>query len=242
MFSSVDVYAGIGVQVLQAAFVYGFTARGIEIMNNRFMLANELLEAFKEYFRENPPDTSKIIMMQGDFARAFPDGIPDKHGEPDLGLRSLLLCQDLSLREQKHLVVFVNNAADVFDARSNDSAAGRSLDSFLAEMFGNMQVGVRFVTLTSLTKCLERCDWWREDLLELGGGCVSWSNKPHKCYVLTKLKGMWRCCDCGESTNAVDDSGRLRVECVYCQKMPPRSSKRRDAIMNKTHSNCFTTK
>lgn len=212
-------------QVLQAGLVYGFKSRGVEIMPKRCMLANELLQAFIDYFRNDPPDVSKIQMLQGDFARGFPDGMPGT-GESDFAMRNFLLCTDLSLSEQKSLVVFVNNAEHVFDARSNDSAKSRSLDSYLGELFGNMQVGVRFATLTSLVKCFDRGGWFRQDVIHLKPDCVSWSNKAQECYILTKLSDMWTCGDCRAETNVVDCSGRLQVECVYCTKKPPRATKR----------------
>ena len=175
------------------------------------------------------PDGSKIRLLQGDFARGFPDGAKKQDGKPDLHIRNFLLCNDLTYAEQKHLVVFINNAEDVFASRSNDSSDSRSLDSFLAELLGNLRVGVRFVTFTSLSKYMERSDWWREDVLELEPGCVSWSNKAQKCFVLTKLKDSFACsCNsCPDlETSVVDDSGRLQVSCVYCGKQPVRTTKR----------------
>jgi hypothetical protein len=200
-------------------------------------MANELLQAFKECFCHDPSfDATKVEMLQGNFARAFPDGVPRKNGQLDDKLRTFLLFLDKTEAEQKGLVVFANNAEDVFDARSNDSADSRSLDSFLAELFGNVKVGVRFVTLTSLTKNLERGGWWREDVLGLKAGCVSWSTKSQNCYVLTKLKNLWTCPDCGENTNAVDMLGRLKVDCVFCGKMPQRITKRRHAGVKKKYA------
>lgn len=185
-------------------------------MPNRFLLAEELLNAFVAYFRESPPDISNIRMMQRDFSRGFPDGIPGGTGEPDMDVRNFLLCNDLSDTDQKGLVVFINNAESVFDARSNDSGQSRSLDSFAAEYFGNVKVGVRFVTMTSLAKYFERRDWWREDVLELSPPCVTWSDKSKPCFVLTKLKHKFRCKQCNYESNVVDFSGRLQGELVDC--------------------------
>lgn len=179
------------------------------------------------FFKEAYPDGSKIRLLQGDFARSFPDGAKNQNGEPDELIRNFLLCNDLSCAEQKHLVVFINNAEDVFASRSNDSSDSRSLDSFLAELLGNLRVGVRFVTFTSVSKYMERIDWWREDVLELEPGCVSWSNKAQKCFVLTKLKDSFVCDSCPDyETSVVDESGRLQVSCVYCEKRPVRTTKR----------------
>lgn len=128
------------------------------------------------------------------------------------------------------------NVEDVFDARSNDDGKSRSLDSYLGELFGNMQIGVRFVTLTSLAKYFDRKDWFREDVLELGPHCVSWSHKAQPCYVLTKLSDMWTCGDCSRETSVVDGAGRLQVECVYCTKKPIRATKRKRAGKNKKYT------
>lgn len=217
-------------QVLQAGLVYGFESRGVEIMSKRYMLANELQQAFLDYFRSDPPNMSKINMLQGNFAKGFPDGVPT--GEPDWAMRSFLLCNDLSVAEQKSLVVFINNAEDVFDARSNHEGKSRSLDSYLGELFGNMQVGVRFATLNSLAKCFDRNGWFREDVIDLEPGCVSWSIKAQRCFILTKLSDMWTCSDCGAETSAVDLAGRLQVECLFCDKKPKRTTKRKRAGTN----------
>jgi hypothetical protein len=216
------------VQVLQAGLVYGVKARGIEIMSKRFMIADELLKASVAYFRTNPPDASKVRMLQGDFARGFPDG--RTVGQADPLIRDFLLCGDLSEEERKGLVIFVNNAEAVFDARSNYNGKSLSLDAFLAELFGNLPVGVCFVTFSSLTKYFERKDWWSQDVFELEEDCVSWSIKTQPCYVLTKTKDRFLCDnDKCKETCVVNLDGRLQVDCVYCGKQPPRATKRENA-------------
>jgi hypothetical protein len=136
--------------------------------------------------------------------------------------------------ERKGLVVFINNAEAVFDARCNYNGKSRSLDSFLAELFGNLPVGVCFVTLNSLTKYLERKDWWRQDVFELEKDCVTWSIKSQPYYVLTKIRDSFPCDNskCGLETGVVDGFGRLKVDCVYCGKQLPRATKRKNAGRN----------
>ena len=121
------------------------------------------------------------------------------------------------------------HAENVFDARSNDSGKSRSLDSYLGELFGNMKVGVRFATLTSLTKYFDRKGWFEEDILELEPGCVTWSNKGQPCYILTKQCEFWKCNDCNNENGVVSFDGKLQVECLYCAKEPVRATKRKRA-------------
>ena len=103
-------------------------------------------------------------------------------------------------------------------------------------MFGNLPVGVRFVSLESLTKCLDRKGWWREDTIKLDVDSVSWTSKPQDCYVLTKLKDCWTC-QCGCDIHAVDTAGRLQVECLYeCGFLPVRQTRRKKAGENKKYT------
>ena len=78
------------------------------------------------------------------------------------------MCKDLTHDEQRHLVVFANNFGDVFGDRSTKGDAP-PLDQHLAELFANMEVGGRIVTLHDLSPYYEgRNDWYRRDVFESG--------------------------------------------------------------------------
>jgi hypothetical protein len=62
----------------------------------------------------------------------------------------------------------------------------------------------------------------------LEANSVSWSIKPCECYILTKLQQTWTCQDCGMDTCVIDAEGLLQVECGFCKKQPPRTSRRKN--------------
>eukprot|EP00970_Alexandrium_tamarense_P019400 scaffold13993_cov428-Alexandrium_tamarense.AAC.7 len=217
----VDIGHGIGVQVLQAGLVLDIPSRGVEIMPERHAIAEILFSGVAEYYSD-PPNISRIDMRCSDFSAAVK---PDAEGSRDEEMRRFLLCQDLSEEEQAGLVIFINNAEDVFGARSNDSANQVPLDAHLAELFGNMKVGGRMLTLTDLTSYLERDSWYRRDVFELGTRAVTWSIQSVNCYMLTKTRDYWECSNpkCQSKAmgddgriNVVDGSGKLQTICFIC--------------------------
>lgn len=97
-------------------------------------------------------------------------------------------------------------------------------DAHLANLFANMQVGGRMVTLTDVSRHLcQSSEWFRRDVFNSGNGAVSWGNqnKSVDIYVLTKLSDYWKCrdnkCPFKKAENAVvNENGDLCEVCVYC--------------------------
>ena len=71
---------------------------------------------------------------------------------------------------QEGLVIFVNNAEDVFGARSNDNGQGVALDYRLAQLFAQMQRGGRIVTLTDISSHCSSSDWFTRTVFKSGTG------------------------------------------------------------------------
>ena len=188
----VDIGHGIGIQVLQAGWSHGVPARGVEIMKGRHLVAEELLRGALDDLRSDPPNWDAVRLINADFSRAV---APDASGRIDDGLRRFLLFEDGSSRERRGLVIFVNNAEGVFGLRSNQNAKGQDLNSYLARLFGRMEIGGRMVTLEDITLHLTReTEWFRRDVFESGFDAVSWNEKKSvKLYVLTKIKNHWFC-------------------------------------------------
>lgn len=80
----------------------------------------------------------------------------------NVALRRFLMCKDLSDNEQRHLVIFANNFNGVFGTRAGKPDVP-TLDQHLAEMFANMEVGGRIVTLEDLSPLFSRNSWFRRD-------------------------------------------------------------------------------
>ena len=189
----VDIGHGIGIQVLQAGLGLGIVSRGVEIMKGRQLVAEGIREDLLTCLRRDPPDMSRIEMHHKDFSRAcLPD---DETGKCDEWLRTHLLCRDLSEEEQKGLVIFVNNAREIFAARScNTRGISAPLDAHLAELFGNMKVGGRMVTLEDISSRLhQNANWYRKDVFQSGSEAVSWGGKSIEIFVFTKLRDDWTC-------------------------------------------------
>ena len=189
----VDIGHGIGIQVLQAGLGLGIVSRGVEIMKGRQAVAESIREDLLTCLRRDPPDMSRIEMHHKDFSRAcLPD---DETGKCDEWLRTHLLCRDLSEEEQKGLVIFVNNAREIFAARScNTRGISAPLDAHLAELFGNMKVGGRMVTLEDISSHLhQNANWYRKDVFQSGSEAVSWGGKSIEIFVFTKLRDDWTC-------------------------------------------------
>ena len=102
-------------------------------------------------------------------------------------------------------------------------------DAHLANLFANMQVGGRMVTLTDVSRHLcQSSEWFSRDVFDSGNGAVSWGNqnKSVKIYVLTKLNDYWTCRDnnCPSKkwgddlakNTVVDENGDLCEVCVFC--------------------------
>ena len=189
----VDIGHGIGIQVLQAGLGLGIVSRGVEIMKGRQLVAEGIREDLLTCLRRDPPDMSRIEMHHKDFSRAcLPD---DETWKCDEWLRTHLLCRDLSEEEQKGLVIFVNNAREIFAARScNTRGISAPLDAHLAELFGNMKVGGRMVTLEDISSHLhQNANWYRKDVFQSGSEAVSWGGKSIEIFVFTKLRDDWTC-------------------------------------------------
>lgn len=189
----VDIGHGIGIQVLQAGLGLGIVSRGVEIMKGRQAVAESIREDLLTCLRRDPPDMSRIEMHHKDFSRAcLPD---DETGKCDEWLRTHLLCRDLSEEEQKGLVIFVNNAREIFAARScNTRGISAPLDAHLAELFGNMKVGGRMVTLEDISSHLhQNANWYRKDVFQSGSEAVTWGGKSIEIFVFTKLRDDWTC-------------------------------------------------
>ncbi|KAL7530782.1 hypothetical protein ACHAXR_003673 [Thalassiosira sp. AJA248-18] len=228
----VDIGHGIGIQVLQAGWSLGVPARGVEIMKNRHLIATAIQEGVLEILRNDPPDSTMVDLKLADFSWAI---VPNKKsGRRDEELRRFLLMQDKSELVQKGLVIFINNAEEVFAARSNLSAKGVCLDAHLANLFANMKVGGRMVTLTDVSSHLNQSsEWFRRDVFQSGTKAVSWGgeNKSINVYVLTKLSDEWFCqnkrCEArAAAPNAVvDGNGDLNELCIYCNAPAMRCSR-----------------
>ena len=190
----VDIGHGIGIQVLQAGLGLGIASRGVEIMKGRQIMAESIQENLITCLRRDPPDMSRIGMLHKDFSRAciLHDESKTFH---DVYLRTFLLCRDLSEEEQKGLVIFVNNAREIFAARScNTRGMSVPLDAHLAELFANMKVGGRMVTLEDISTHLhQNANWYRRDVFQSGSEAVSWGGNSVEVYVLTKLRDDWTC-------------------------------------------------
>jgi hypothetical protein len=102
-----------------------------------------------------------------------------------------------------------------------------------AELFGNMKVGGRMVTLTDIRVHLtskEDAKWYHYESFDSGVGAVSWSpNKSVKVHVLIKTSDDWICSDpeCILPSAVVDVEGNLTTKCVYCDKPQKRRIERR---------------
>jgi hypothetical protein len=137
-------------------------------------------------------------------------------------------------------VVFINNAEEVFAARSNQKDGGASLDSHLAALFANLRVGGRMVTLTDISCHLSLSSpWFSRTSFQSGTGAVSWGNgnKSVEVHVLTKLSDEWLCqnrrCEYlglgrGPCPNpVVGGDGALRAACWSCEILARRCSRLR---------------
>ncbi|KAL7469145.1 hypothetical protein ACHAXS_009419 [Conticribra weissflogii] len=174
----VDIGHGLGIQVMQVGLCLGVHSRGVELMKNRHMLAKQLESDLKNEF--SAYSFEKIELEMCDFTHAFLPNkktkyktdneismSPCRFSEYDslkrnVALRRFLMCKDLSDDEQKHLVVFGNNFNGVFGTRAGKPDVP-SLDQHLAEMFANMEVGGRIVTLEDLSPLFSRNSWFRRD-------------------------------------------------------------------------------
>lgn len=242
----VDIGHGIGIQVLQAGWSHGVPSRGVEIMKDRHLIAVSIKDGVVESLRSDPPDSTGVELKLADFSHAM---VPDRDTlQRDEELHSFLLFSDKSKEIQEGLVVFINNAEDVFAARSNQNAKGICLDALLAKMFAQMQIGGRMVTLTDVSCHLtQSTEWFRHDVFDSGPDAVSWGygNKSVHVHILTKLSNTWYCqnkkCDymkyatitstCQDDFSAaapndvVNEFGELNEECVYCQAPARRCSR-----------------
>ncbi|KAK1738367.1 hypothetical protein QTG54_011036 [Skeletonema marinoi] len=226
-----DIGHGIGLQVMQAGWTLDAFSRGIELMEGRHEIAQVICQGVIEELRSDPPDSTKVDLRLENLVHCVLP--PPGKSERDEELRRFVLFQDKPEAIQKGLVIFANNAEDVFAARSNDSGSGACLDEHLAELFGNMKVGGRCVTLTDIRCHLTSKDdarWYHYESFDSGVGAVSWSpNKSVAVHVLTKISDEWICSNekliCPPS-NVVTEKGTLRTKCLYCEEAPRRQQQR----------------
>lgn len=221
----------LGIQVIQAAWALQVPSRGVEVMVQRDVIANHIRDGVHDILCHDPPDKTKLEFKQADFASAL---VPNKHtGARDEKLLDFLLFRDKPRTVQEGLVIFINNAEDVFAKRNYEDADTKSLDHYLALCFAHMQVGGRMVTLTDVSMHLPcQRDWYRRDTLDSGPNAVSWhldNKKSVTLYVLTKLSDEWYCDNqCPLATAVVDDYGDLSGYFVCCSfPAMRRSSERR---------------
>ena len=222
----VDIGHGLGIQVLQTAWTMGVPSRGVELIKDRHRVSENLRDAVLETLRTDPPDSTLVELKCADFSKAV---IPDQDtNKRDDIQRSFLLLEDKP-ELQDGLVIFANNALEVFSARSNLAANSECLDSCLAKLFANMVVGGRIVTLTDISGYLgDLSEWFRKDTFDSGRDAVSWGgiNKSFPVFVLTKVTDKWycqnnKCCHLQMSgapapNLVVDENGDLNRICVYC--------------------------
>ena len=222
MTAFVDIGHGIGIQVLQAGWSHGIPARGVEIMKGRHLVAEALLQGVLDGLRYDPPNWDGVKLRNADFSHAV---APDACGRIDEELRRFLLFEDESSDVRGGLVIFVNNAEEVFGSRSNQDAKWQDLDSYLARLFASMEIGGRLVTLQDISLHLTReTEWFRRDVFESGYDAVSWNgNKSVNLYVLTKMKNHWFCqnptCEYknfDEGGVFPKNGGELNGICEYC--------------------------
>ena len=125
---------------MQTGWTLDVCSRGIELMKGRHNIAQFIYDGGIDGLRKDPPDSTKVDLRLGDLVHCVLP--PPGKKERDEELRRFVLFEDKP-EVQKGLVIFANNAEDVFAARSNDSGKGACLDEHLAELFGNMMVGGR---------------------------------------------------------------------------------------------------
>lgn len=229
-----DIGHGIGLQVMQAGWTLDVDSRGIELMKGRHEIAQGIYDGVIDGLRKDPPDSTKVDLRLDNLVHCVLP--PPGKNERDEELRRFVLFQDKPESIQKGLVLFANNAEDVFAARSNDSGNGACLDEHLAELFGNMKVGGRCVTLTDIRCHLTSKDdakWYHYESFQSGVGAVSWSpNKSVAVHVLTKITNDWMCSNTSNKvpcppSGVVDEDGRLRTQCLYCLQAPLRKQGRK---------------
>lgn len=215
-----DIGHGIGIQVIQAGWSQSVPSRGVEIVKDRHLISELIREGVVERLRSDPPDSTKAELRLNDFVPAITEG--------DKKLLDFLLFKNKPLDTQEGLVIFVNNAEDVFGARSNDNGQGVALDYRLAQLFAQMQVGGRIVTLTDISSHCQNSNWFTRTVWKSGTGAVSWGgqNKSLDVFVLTKTKETWTCQNTkcpylglgegGYSIPLLGDNGDFLDKCTFC--------------------------
>jgi len=157
-----DIGHGIGIQVIQAGWSQSVPSRGVEIVKDRHLIAEGIYKGVLDRLRSHPPDSTLAELRLNDFVPAITEG--------DEELNSFLLFKDKPLDVQKGLVIFVNNAEEVFAARSNGKGNMVSLDYRLAQLFAQMEVGGRMVTLTDVSGHCQSGDWFTRKVFKSGTG------------------------------------------------------------------------
>ena len=215
-----DIGHGIGIQVIQAGWSQSVPSRGVEIVKDRHLIAEGIYKGVLDRLRSHPPDSTLAELRLNDFVPAITEG--------DEELNSFLLFKDKPLDVQKGLVIFVNNAEEVFAARSNGKGNMVSLDYRLAQLFAQMEVGGRMVTLTDVSGHCQSGDWFTRKVFKSGTGAVSWGchNKSIDVFVLIKTKETWTCQNTkcpylglgegGYPIPLLDEDGDFLDKCTFC--------------------------
>ena len=248
----VDIGHGIGTTVMHAGLTRRVVARGIEIMEKRHHVAEQLLEGLKADLCHNMDfDSTLVELRRGDFTWAvepsdtagqeqhnvygsrYEEFVEMDDSNRNINLRNYLLCADLPKEDRECMVIFVNNFNDIFGARSVKTGKP-TLDVQLTELFANMEPGGRMVTLGDITQHLPpNASWYTREVMTSGENVVSWGSLPVDLFVLTKTSDRWRCPAPGCPTRqlpdcwiaAVDGNGRILMECPYCEKGSGRATR-----------------
>ena len=181
----VDLGHGIGNVALQASYMFGCESRGIEVVNERNLLAR--------IFQSNLEE-QRHVQKDRD-GRVAPVGkVEFKHGrleDPDHREWLTLYNRD---GEDGHMKVFVNNFNCLFADRSAKIGQKYYLDHFVAGLFSLMKPGSKLLTLYPLalpppyseaSKSRNKrgltvnadCSFFEHKVVKIGKAkdCVSWS-------------------------------------------------------------------
>lgn len=227
-----DIGHGIGNATLQAAFTIGCESRGIEIVPERCRIA--------EQFRD-------ILLESVDIVANEEHGRRRKLGKIEF--------REGCLKDPEHRqfisesdVVFVNNAHEIFGARSVADTGSATLDTHVGSLFGLMKPGARMVTLHPIL-CLGRslteenakrrslglqesidASFFLCEKHSLGIDAVNWTYKEVWVYLYTRvhqsnstgdavfLCSNKKCCFKGCPTAALSEDGLIQDDCIYCGK------------------------
>mmetsp|Transcript_20343 Transcript_20343/g.30981 ORF Transcript_20343/g.30981 Transcript_20343/m.30981 type:complete len:248 (+) Transcript_20343:108-851(+) len=241
-----DIGHGIGNVSLQAAFVIGCEARGIEVINSRHTVA----EIFKLDL-----ETQLKVIEERDRKQHQVGRVSLRHGSLTDPAQETFLTHGVD-------VIFVNNAFGVFGERS--CRQGRhSLHAHIARLFALSQPFTKMVTLDPIyevgsdlgeTNSIRArrqlpmsttSSYFTLEVKVLGTQVVSWSDLEVKVYIYTRTfqenvdqsqGASFLCCNpaCKLAQHVVAipvvrsrEDGLLTDECPLCEQGRPKASRRR---------------